>query len=82
MKKFKTEYLERKNYTVDEGTMGFHDYVTKYETLSDFFARVNQLMLELVIKNREIIEIQYLQNPSTGEINAAIITYYGDFCIS
>lgn len=80
MKKFKTKYLERTNYTVDEGTMGFHDYVTKYETLSNFFDRVNHLMQELVLNNKEIIEVQYLQNPSTGEINSAIITYYGYFC--
>ena len=35
-----TGIMYRKSWRVDEGTMGFHDYVTKYQDFEDFIREV------------------------------------------
>lgn len=40
MQKLKQTIVKRKSHTIDEGTMGFHDYVEKKEDFSEFVGRV------------------------------------------
>jgi dihydroorotate dehydrogenase len=47
---------ERKHYKVDEGTMGFSDWATKYESLEEFVNRITQKYNEMNIK---VINISY-----------------------
>lgn len=61
--------LTRSHHTVDEGTMGFHDYVDHYEEHSIFIDRVTAAANELVDKGGRLLSIGY---PSE---NLAVISY-------
>lgn len=64
------KYVERESKRVDEGTMGFTDYVTHYEPLKDFINRVSDIA-NLV--SGKVKGIDYLH--SGGEVVGAIIVY-------
>ena len=51
--------VERNHYTVDEGTMGFTDYVTHYEKLNEFISKVSLTANELINDNHKILSISY-----------------------
>lgn len=59
--------VNRETKTVDEGTMGFHDYVTHKEDLSTFMDRVSSIANKL--NNKHVISINYLSE------DKAIIVY-------
>lgn len=59
--------VNRASRTVDEGEMGFHDYVTRKEDLMVFMNRVSSIANEL--ENKHVISISY---PSEDK---AIIVY-------
>ena len=42
MQKLKQTIVKRKSHTIDEGTMGFHDYVTVKEDFNKFVDRVTE----------------------------------------
>lgn len=44
---------------VDEGTMGFHDWVTKSEPYLEFINRVTDEANDLISKGHRIISISY-----------------------
>jgi hypothetical protein len=48
---------KRESYTVDEGTMGFHDYITKYRMSFEEF--VNSITQKYNLLDIEIISISY-----------------------
>lgn len=72
---YKTRMYKRKSTTIDTGTMGFHDYETRYQTIEEFFDMVNKAMDDLRISDAKEISVQYLTETHTQEINRAIITY-------
>ena len=49
--------VNRKKNEIDEGTMGFHDYVTYKEDLKVFMDRVSSIANEL--ENKKVISISY-----------------------
>ena len=56
--------IHRETRVVDEGTMGFSDWVTRAETMGDFIQRVTKKMRELdtifvSYPNENIAIIQY-----------------------
>lgn len=59
--------VERKSIRVDEGTMGFHDYVDKKEDFNTFIDRVTNRINKLHCKR--IIGVSY------PDIDKAIIAY-------
>lgn len=59
--------VARGERTIDEGTMGFHDYVTHKEDFAVFIDRVSKIANEL--ENKKVISISY---PSE---DIAIIVY-------
>lgn len=52
----KQAFIERRNKTVDEGTMGFHDYTTHKEPFEEFSERVLKCANEICGK---VINIAY-----------------------
>lgn len=48
--------VERNSKTIDEGTMGFHDYTTHKEPINEFLKRVSKCANELCGK---VINIAY-----------------------
>lgn len=48
--------ITRNSREIDEGTMGFHDYVTKLEPFEDFVKRVTD---KANIINSDIVNIAY-----------------------
>ena len=64
------QILKRKSYEVDEGTMGFHDYVTKYEDFDDFVMTVTFEANRIDLSSEfELINISY------PDKNTAVIIY-------
>ena len=62
--------IYRQSYTVDEGTQGFHDYVTKYESFEDFVMKVRaEANIIDLSSGFEIINISY------PDKNTAVIVY-------
>ena len=49
--------VRRNERTVDEGTMGFHDYVTHKEEFSNFTDRVS--VFANLLENKKVINISY-----------------------
>ena len=59
--------IHRNSKTVDEGTMGFHDYITHKEKLETFVQRVTEVMIEhdtifVSYPNEDTAIIQYWTN--------------------
>lgn len=52
----KQAFIERRNKTVDEGTMGFHDYTTHKEPIIEFLERVSRHANEI---SGKVINIAY-----------------------
>lgn len=52
----KHAFIERRNKTVDEGTMDFHDYTTHKEPIIEFLRRVSRHANEISDK---VINIAY-----------------------
>lgn len=71
---YKTKMYKRKSSTYDSGTMGFHDYETRYVSIDDFFKKVNEEMDELNTQGAKKISVQYLKD-NNGNVNEAIVTY-------
>lgn len=65
---FKQKTLTRLSKTIDEGTMGFSDYVTKKESIDDFVQRVIDTI-------NEINEHSTIFNISYPNEDLVIITY-------
>lgn len=59
----KQKFIERDEKVVDEGTMGFNDYVTKLENLDGFIERVSEEANNL---DGKVLNIQYLENTSNS----------------
>lgn len=72
---YETRMYKRKSTVVDSGTMGFHDYETKYQSYDEFFEMVNKVMDDLKNRGAKKILVQYLTETHTQEVNRAIITY-------
>lgn len=70
MKEIKQFVAKRKSYKRDEGTMGFHDYVTVKEDFTEFVERVTKAC-ETV--NGKILNISY-----PNEDIAVIVIRYKD----
>lgn len=51
--------LSRSHHTVDEGTMGFHDYVDHYEEYPAFIDRVTTAANELTDRGGKLLSIGY-----------------------
>ena len=49
--------INRDNKTIDEGTMGFHDYVSHKEDFGKFVKRVSKTANEL--KDKKVLNINY-----------------------
>ena len=49
----------RDSYEVDEGTMGFHDYVTKKENFQNFVSNVTNKANDLAKSGNKILNIAY-----------------------
>lgn len=62
----------RDSYEVDEGTMGFTDYVTKKEDFQNFVSNVTNKANDLVKSGNKVLNIAY-HNEDT-----AIIVYKED----
>lgn len=73
--RYRTKMYKRTSTTVDTGTMGFHDYETRYQPIEEFFDMVNKAMDDLRNSGAKKISVQYLTETHTQEINRAIITY-------
>lgn len=53
--------ISRDSYTIDEGTMGFHDYTTHKEDIKSFIDNVSRVANDLKHKcDCEIINISYI----------------------
>lgn len=67
--------IKRSSRLVDEGTMGFHDYTTKWESMEDFTERV----VNEVNKIKEERDLQYHSlhfcADGNGKTNTAVIIY-------
>lgn len=64
---YKSKIIKRICQTIDTGTMGFHDYEKRRESINDFVERVTS-HINYLGENSEIINVQYLEDK-------AIITY-------
>lgn len=67
MKTIHQKLIERKQVTRDEGTMGFHDYVTEKEPMNKFIERVtteanNIVKTEYYEKTRTVLNISYAED--------------------
>lgn len=71
---FKTVIIYREKREVDTGTMGFHDYETRWEDLIKFVNRVTDMANELneneSVKNIQFFDdkaiILYINNSNNG----------------
>lgn len=70
---FEIEIIKRSSSEIDEGIMGFHDYVTRYESIKEFLNRVKKRLSEIAKIPKSKPQIQYMEQ--NGEITKAIITY-------
>lgn len=73
MKTIHQKLIERKQVTRDEGTMGFHDYVTEKEPMNKFIERVT-IEANDIIKNEYYEKTRTVLNISYAE-DYAIIVY-------
>lgn len=65
-----TGIMYRKSWRKDEGSMGFHDYVTKYQDFEDFVREVEIKATEINSDPKtELISISY------PDKETALITY-------
>lgn len=72
MQKLKQIVVMRENHETDEGTMGFHDYVTVKEDFNKFVDRVTEAC--------ETVEGKFLSVSYPNE-DAAVILYKPTDCI-
>ena len=70
MKKIKQFVAKRKSYKIDEGTMGFHDYVAVKEDFTEFVERVT--------KACETVDGKILNISYPSEDVAVIVIRYKD----
>ncbi len=75
MKKYEIEIVKRGSYRVDKGTMGFHDYVVEYESITEFLDRVKKKLSDISGIHSEP-QIQFMEQ--NGEIEKVVITYISE----
>lgn len=71
MRKVCQLYVKRERKRVDEGTMGFTDYVTHYEPMQDFADHLSDIANS--IKGAKVKGIEYIH--SQGEVEGAMVVY-------
>ena len=65
-----TVIMNRKSWRVDEGTTGFHDYVTKYQDFENFIQEVDLKATAIDLDpNTDLISVSYIDKET------ALITY-------
>lgn len=67
--------IKRSSRLVDEGTMGFHDYTTKWESMEDFTERVVNEVNKIKEERRLQYHSLHFCADGNGKTNMAVIIY-------
>ena len=67
--------IKRSSRLVDEGTMGFHDYTTKWESMEEFTERVVNEVNKIEADRKLRYHSLHFCADGNGKTNAAIIIY-------
>lgn len=57
-----SKVINRESCVIDEGTMGFHDYTTKHESMECFVDRVTMECQKFVDSGFKLIGVSYPDN--------------------